>query len=572
MYILGINSGGHDAAAGLFKDYAFCAGVQHERLTRIKGAGGYPHASIAEILAIAGIAPADVDVIALARSDIDRKYIAFPHHHKIWDWYSRKIRGKKTISFARIQRTTRTADSHALFRGGLFLKDHGFRPDAQIYFPNHHRAHALSALFYTDWSDALIYTADALGDNVQYSARLLKNGTLSCLFGGEDKLLCAPEYDSVARAYAYATEAIGFRSFRHEGKLTGLAAYGKPVIADPMKALFSIDGQGKICGHFPSNKALRRIIFRLAKDQDKADVAASVQQMLEDLVLDSIERILAKHPVTRLGLAGGVFANVRLNALLKERLALREIFIFPGMGDEGLVVGGPLDYLLQRDGLAPWLERRDRLSHMSFGRDYTDTIDGVLGSHPAVVCEPGDPVERAAEVLAAGQVGAIYTGRMEFGPRALGNRSILASPAVRGINDSLNKRLARTEFMPFAPYVRADDAREVFGVDDANAYACWFMTITTKVAAEWKEKIPAVVHVDGTARPQIITREHNALYYDILTIFKQKTGLPVLVNTSFNAHEEPIIDTPQQCLQALLDDRVDFIVTSQAIYRAHKAT
>jgi carbamoyltransferase len=155
---------------------------------------------------------------------------------------------------------------------------------------------------------------------------------------------------------------------------------------------------------------------------------------------------------------------------------------------------------------------------------------------------------------------------MEFGPRALGARSILASPSNADINDSLNKRLDRSEFMPFAPYVLEEDAARVFDISPLNAYAARFMTITCGVKPEWRSRIPAVVHVDNTARPQIIRDSENPTFAAILREFRQRTGIPVLVNTSFNVHEEPIINRPQECLRALLEDRVDFVVTKSAVY------
>ncbi len=157
---------------------------------------------------------------------------------------------------------------------------------------------------------------------------------------------------------------------------------------------------------------------------------------------------------------------------------------------------------------------------------------------------------------------------MEYGPRALGARSILASPADAAINDTLNQRLGRSEFMPFAPVVGAERAAEVFEIDGVNAYAMRFMTITCAVREGWAARIPAVVHVDGTARPQVIGREANPLYYDILAAFTGRTGLPVLVNTSFNVHEEPIINTPGECAQTLAEGRIDYVATARGVYRA----
>ena len=229
-------------------------------------------------------------------------------------------------------------------------------------------------------------------------------------------------------------------------------------------------------------------------------------------------------------------------------------------------MGGALQYLLEQDGLEAWLKQRRRLSSVYLGRDYTAEADDVLAANGALKRIDGNPAETAAELIASGKAGAIYDGRMEFGPRALGARSILANPADAGINASLNARLQRTEFMPFAPYVAEEDADSVFDVTKANRYAASFMTITTAVKPEWHKRIPAVVHVDGTARPQVVRRAENPLYADILSSFKAKTGLPVLINTSFNAHEEPIINTPAECRRALVDDRVDFVVTGQAVY------
>ena len=178
----------------------------------------------------------------------------------------------------------------------------------------------------------------------------------------------------------------------------------------------------------------------------------------------------------------------------------------------------------------------------------------------------GEPTAVAAELVAAGKAGAVYTGRMEFGPRALGARSIIAYPCDPAINDNLNKRLDRSEFMPFAPYVLEEDAERVFEITPVNRYAARFMTITCGVRAEWRERIQAVVHVDGTARPQIVRDRDNPLFAGILRRFRDATGVPVLINTSFNVHEEPIVNRPEECRQALCDGRVDFVATTKGVY------
>jgi carbamoyltransferase len=176
------------------------------------------------------------------------------------------------------------------------------------------------------------------------------------------------------------------------------------------------------------------------------------------------------------------------------------------------------------------------------------------------------PVTGAAARLKAGELGAIYTHRMEYGPRALGARTILANPSRRETHDLLNMRLERSEFMPFAPVVTAERASDVFGISKVNRRACRYMTIATDVQPDWRSRIAAVVHVDQSARPQIIERTDNPLYHDIITAFEAATGIAALVNTSFNVHEEPIVNTPAECARALTDGRIDFVVTDQALY------
>jgi carbamoyltransferase len=213
-----------------------------------------------------------------------------------------------------------------------------------------------------------------------------------------------------------------------------------------------------------------------------------------------------------------------------------------------------------------WAASRSRLDGLFWGRDHGPAIDHALHAAAAVRKVADAPCPGAAVRLAQGKIGAIFDGRMEFGPRALGARSILASPARRSIHDTLNRRLGRGEFMPFAPVVTQERAQEVFAITPTTAYACRFMTLTTAVNPDWQARIPAVVHLDGSARPQVISRAQAPLYYDILSAFEQQTTLPVLINTSFNAHEEPIINSPAEAVIALESGAVDFIVTSDGLY------
>ncbi|MCB9988120.1 MAG: hypothetical protein H6868_02160 [Rhodospirillales bacterium] len=572
MKILAFHTNHHDASAVLFDDYQMVAAVQLERLTRIKGDGArIPEEAIDEALKAAGWVRRDIDVLLLSYTGFPGKYYS---HFAPWKKVEYALTGKiKGMTEELIKR--QSTDPLAIFKTKKFLSDYGFRADTQVGFYRHHYAHALSALAYTNWEDALLYTADGCGDNIFYSHYIYKDNELTELFGSEKDMLAPQRAHSMGLAYGYTTQAIGFRINRHEGKLTGLAAFGQPVLADEIGAHFTVNENGLIESDFASNKHMKTYIQDtvaryIAGQPDemkaKADVAASIQEVLEDKIFKSVDLLVKKYGVKHLGLAGGVFANVRLNRLLCEQTGIKEIFIFPGMGDEGIPVGGVHQYLIERDGLETWQKKRRRLTNVYLGCDYNSKIADVFDACADVVLISNDPVNYTADALAKGWVGALHTGRMEFGPRALGARTILASPVDNTINTTINDRLQRTEFMPFAPYVLAEDAENVFDITDANRYAAHFMTITCDVKAKWKEKIPAVVHVDGTARPQIIEREDNPLYADILSAFKAKTGLPVLINTSFNAHEEPIINTPQESLRALLDDRIDFIVCPNGVY------
>jgi carbamoyltransferase len=568
--ILAVHTGIHDAAAAVLVDYDIKAAVQLERLTRYKGDGRtYPDLCIEELLDMIGATRRDVDVLALTRSDFPVQYF---HHFHGYRWlrehYRTYIQGKKTRFIPRETLRAKTTHDTDIFDAASFARDSGFRDDVVVYFYNHHKAHALPTLFYSDWEDALMVTADGGGDNINHSRRRFANGQIEEIYGGDEWLTRIPPIDSLGQAYAAATRALGFRDNRHEGKLTGLSAMGEPAFAERIGQYFRVDEVGHIFSDFRRNSEMFNLLREIAKEGSREDVAASIQKVLEDKMLLSVSRLLRHYPAKHLGVAGGVFANVRLNRVLAEQLDLEEIFVFPPMGDEGLPIGGSLVYLLERDGIAHWLKQRRRLKDVYLGRDYTAAADPILSAIPGIRRLTGDPIEHSAKRLAVGEIGAIYTGRMEYGPRALGARSILANPSRRETHDLLNTRLDRTEFMPFAPVIAADRASEVFDVNKVNAYACRFMTITCNVRPNWRDRIAAVVHVDGSARPQTIVRESNPLYFDILMTFEKITGIPVLVNTSFNVHEEPIVNTPRECAQALLDRRIDFVVTSQAIYEA----
>lgn len=568
MLILAIHPGAHDASAAVFADYTLIAAVEEERLTRQKASGdGIPWLAIDEVLRIAGATRREVDAIASTRAFYPLAYLR-PPLFKEFDFALRRWRGKDTAlrELWRECQRRNTTDTLSIFAAERFLALNGFRADTRFHFANHHEAHGLPALFFTDWDDALVFSADGVGDNVSYGIRSLRDGRLDCHFGDDRFLLRNMGANSIGQAYSFATKICGFRQLRHEGKLTGLAAYGEPTLAPAIARHFRVGPDGLIAAPFSGEVAIGQAMERICRGHPREVIAASIQKVTEDLMLEAVRHWLAKTGARHLGLSGGLFANVRLNRLLAEGCPLDEIFIFPAMGDDGLCIGAGLSFLLARDGLATWLTRRYRMDAPYLGCDYDGTIDAHLAGVAGIRRVAGAAEAIAPERMLAGEVGAVYLGRMEFGPRALGARSIIASPANHAINDDLNRRLERSEFMPFAPYVLEEDADKVFDITAVNRYAARFMTITCAVKPEWRERIPAVVHVDGTARPQIVNERDNPLYAGILRKFRAVSGLPVLVNTSFNVHEEPIVNRPSECARALIDGRIDFVVTNQGVY------
>ncbi len=567
MLILSLHSGPHASSAALFDDYRLLAAVAEERLNRIKCSGGFPEKSIAEVMRIAGVERRHIDVLVCTRCLFQRHYFKHRRSYERAREEWRRLTGRSKLhEISLVLRKNPGHRAEDVFDSAALLADLGLRPDVRVFFSNHHFTHALPSLFFTDWDEALLYTADGVGDQVYYSQYLMQDGNLTNLYG-DDRWLCEGDNSgSLGLAYGCVTEALGWKINRHEGKLTGLAAYGEPTLLPEMLRHYSISDDGRITMDFADHREMRKCFQPLALSETRENAAASVQALLEHCIRQSVSRLLEKYRVRRLGLAGGVFANVRLNRLLAENLPVDEVFIVPPMGDDGLVIGGALQFLLERDGLPVWLSRRQRLSNVYWGGDPNADAAKVFGMSTAIRPIDGDPAANAAERLAQGQIGAIYNGRMEYGPRALGARSILASPADPDINHKLNQRLKRSEFMPFAPVIAESDASDVFDIGAVNRYAAHFMTISCSVQPEWRDRIPGIVHVDGTARPQIIERGANPCYFDILVAFTARTGLPALVNTSLNVHEEPIVNRPEECLKTLEEGRVDFVVTPAAVW------
>ncbi len=385
---------------------------------------------------------------------------------------------------------------------------------------------------------------------------------------------------SFGQLYTACTQVLGFRGGRHEGKITGLSGYGQVdrELYQRVKATirrsgpdFTLDkryySEGIIRG-FSLQKVIQgENLFdtlqyrnykvplkKLLQAYERETIAAVFQRLLEE-ELEAVVRPYAEQTgLKHLALCGGVFANVKLNASLFRGLGMTQVYVFPHMGDGGLAVGAGLEFLQTRP---------QPFDTVYWGPEYTIAeLEAALlaAKSEGLSFRREEQIEIAvAEFLAQNKVVARFNGRMEFGPRALGNRSILYSATDREANTWLNQRLRRTEFMPFAPVVMADKAHRLFRDIDGTEHACKFMTIILTCTDWTKERCPAVVHVDGTARPQFVTKTANPSLYRILMHYECLTGIPLLINTSFNMHEEPIVCTPVDAVRAFLAARLDYL-------------
>lgn len=579
MVILGITDG-QTSGAAIVVDGKIVAAVNEERLVRLKQARGFPRTSIKAVLQMAGMNPSDIDGVAVAQRNMEFRNEVAP-----WNgWFEERqnLRDSHNVFFNIASKFSRVANDvpglknlyyqmrQPLYRERRATIKKIMQEEFSIYCPvefvNHHLSHAASAYYTSPFSDALVITMDGGGDGSSSHVYVGKKGHLK-------NLTSVASYDSVGNYYAYVTALCGFKAKKHEGKITGLAAHGRPIYYEMLNQLIAIEnGRPVNTGKVLFQSAMEKIKKAIGPSFSHEDLAASIQKLSEDLCRSYVKYWMEKTNSSRLALAGGLFANVRINQEINELPEVAGLFVHPGMSDEGLAVGAALGMWADRlhkqgeevrwkpvqDVYLGWefrgTEIQDEIERMGFAYQYRDEIEKEI-----------------AALLAQGYVVARYNGRMEYGPRALGNRSILYHPCDSRVNDWLNKNLVRTEFMPFAPSTLAEYADKCFlnikgAVDSAR-----FMTITFHCSDWMKKTCPGVVHIDGTARPQLVRKIDNESYYKILKEFHNLTGLPSVINTSFNMHEEPIVCSPHDALRAFDQGHLDYLAIGNYLVKHPKA-
>jgi carbamoyltransferase len=526
----------HDSGAALIIDGKIISAISEERLNRIKLTRYFPSKSIIKLLEEKHVILNDIDLIIIGAKMTPMTLLRI---------FNKKYAGIKKISqfnyflnlyiFYQVLVKIFFLTNIEMFFSKLFFKNK-LRTNKKMIFIGHHESHAYSAYSTSGLRKALVITIDAMGDGVSVTLSIGNNGYIKRIF-------CQSGFSSIGLYYSRITEFLGFTPIKHEGKTTGLAAYGNPIyLIDEMKKNMHFCSKGFNLKNYSFKQDKNTGFYKKLKNFSREDIAAALQKNLEEEVCKFIEYWVNKTNVHDLALAGGLFANVKLNQKIHELNCVNSIYIFPHMGDGGLAVGAAFAYVKPN----PF-----KLENVYFGPEYSNKdIKIELNQNKLKYYYFKNIESEIAKLLAKGFVVARFNGRMEFGPRALGNRSILYQTNDKTVNDWLNKKLKRTEFMPFAPATLKEYADKCYKNIKGAEYTAKFMTITFDCTDWMKENCPGVVHVDGTARPQILSRKDNPSFYKIIDEYRKITGIPSIINTSFNIHEEPIVCSPKDAVRA----------------------
>jgi carbamoyltransferase len=554
-----------ESAAALMRDGEILAAVEEERFTREKHQGGFPFHSIAYVLESQGLTLADIDHVAV-----------------YWDPYKLGHRLRYMLETMLFQPTfflDRLKCAVAVM-GGVVGPDSGwsslwrvkknlvsrFGKPKRLHYMDHHACHMASCFYPSDFDEAAILIMDASGEAACTTWGVGRGKEIERI----DQHLIP---HSLGYFYSSVTAYLGFKMFDGEYKMMGLAPYGDPSGAKWMRenylrstapGRYTLDSRaldfvrasrGVFTGTFVDH-------FGPPRDGDDGemtdryrDVAASAQRAFEEVAIDMAAELKRRTGVRNLAVAGGCGLNCTANGKILAEDIFDRIYVPPVPNDSGGALGAAMLLHQQLTG-----ERPARMEHAQFGPEYGDAeIEEALASHSGVRATkmPQDElIQGAAEALAEGKILCWMQGRMEYGARALGNRSFLADPRSESVRESLNEKIKKREhFRPFAPSVKAEKASEYFELDQPSP----FMTLVVPVREDKRAVIPAVTHVDGTARPQTVDRAVNPRYWQLLDRFEALSGVPVLLNTSFNI-QEPIVCTPAEAIATFSNSKVDALV------------
>ena len=549
--VLGFNCYKHDAAAAILVDGRLMAAAEEERFTRRKHDSDYPAKAVEYCLKTAGVTASDIDCAAyyMVPGEVARENIRYSRHYLFSPGGGNFLLGQ-------------LAGSRKMSLVGATLRDHlgpSFR--ARMAFVDHHEAHAWAAWYCSGFESAAVLTMDGVGERTTSILGRFDGPRLSRIAGS-----AFPNSPGVY--YSAVTKHLGFEPDSDEYKVMGLASYGEPEFEDLFKRMIRATDDGRIVVdtglmdihrgvHFarfaPSVERLIGPVRRPGEEitHTHENVAASAQKALEAVGLKLATILRSRTGLDRLVISGGVGLNCVMNGVIEREAGFAEVYPLPAPHDAGTSIGAAVAAYIPLFG-ADSLESPDG---MYLGSSYSEKeIEAALVQSKQPWTKPEDIHMETARLVADGKVVGLFQGRMEFGPRALGNRSILADPRRADMKDIVNSVVKQREgFRPFAPSCLEDRAGEYFEGCGKSRY----MISTYMVAPGKAEVIPAVTHVDGTARVQTVTPETNESYWTIIHRFSELTGVPVVLNTSFNVKGEPIVESPVDALRCFWGTGLD---------------
>jgi carbamoyltransferase len=576
MVVLGINIG-HDGVLSVVKNGEHIFSLAEERLNRIKVYRGFPFLALKYIIENKIVAASEVDRVVIPSAVFlkswafncaftlteNKTYYNYLHESKPDNFFM------DDLDYLEIK-SDEDCKKYVDDKLKKLLLDVGIK--APIEYIDHHLAHASAAYYASGFKHALSITMDGTGDLLSATVNICRDGKI-------EKISETSGKHSAGSLYSEVTRMCGFKMGKHEGKITGLAAHGDfQKYEDCFDKLLEVKN-GKLFHVDPLWRKSIRTLLNAAgfKKPDRSllllkrcgelsnkDLAASIQRLLEKKIVEIVSYWVNKTGIQDVTLSGGLFANVKFNQYISEIPDLDNLFIFPDMSDGGNAYGAAAYSYFKENKLNP-IKTKNVYLGPEFENEYIANM--LIENNNTVEYFLSDDVcKDTANLLSENKIIGWFQGRMEYGPRALGNRSIIASPVDATINKWLNDRMKRTEFMPFAPSCLYEYADELFDIPKKSMkYPAQFMTITFRMKKEWADRAPAVSHVDQTARPQLVTKEGNPKYHKLLKEYHKITGLPLFINTSFNVHEEPIVCTPEEGLNSLLTGVIDYFCVGDYI-------
>jgi len=587
--ILGISAFYHDSAASILIDGKIVAAAQEERFTRVKHDSNYPYNAIEFVLKYSNLKLSEVDQIVF----FEKPFLKFERLLETYVGFA----PKGFVSFAKAMPLW---IKEKLFQKNLLfnkLKEHdeNYKSDQNIFFSDHHLSHAASAFFPSPYEEAVVLTADGVGEWATTTVALGKANDLEI-----KKEIHFPH--SLGLLYSAFTYYTGFKVNSGEYKLMGLAPYGKPIYEEKVKQLIDIkkDGSFKLdqsyfnyaTGLTMTNEKFNNLFGQNPRDPKKdsitqfhMDIAASIQKVTEEIMIKLAKSIRNEYNVKNLCLAGGVALNCVANGkILKEKI-FDNIWIQPAAGDAGGSLGAALALWHIDNGNKRDINPNDNMNGSYLGNEFSQIeIEKELSSIGAnfKTFNYDDLIDKTSDILSEEKAVGWFQGRMEFGPRALGGRSILGDPRSESMQKNLNLKVKyRESFRPFAPSVLKEDLSEWFDMQEESPYMLLVSKINSNKKIEMNDQqqklfgidklnikrsyVPAVTHVDYTARIQTVNENTNKRYYDLISKFKEKTGCPILVNTSFNVRGEPIVNSPTNAFNCFMGTELDYLVIGNCI-------